>query len=283
MVSIIIVNYKNPPLLRLCLNSLHRALSADFDYEVVVVDSSTSLETEYVVTEEFKNKFKEIRHIPFTENTWYTRGINEGLKTAQGDYMLMLNNDIVTLENSIEKLTDYLKNNPNVGLLGPQLLNFDGSRQDSCFRFYTPLTVLYRRIGHLPFASRIIDHFLMRDADISKPTSVNWLMGSAFMTSRTVLNKVGLLDEKLVHYFSDVDWARRFWENGYRVVYYPDAKLYHYLGRKSKGKFGLFDILFNPATRLHVRDAVRYFQKYGVKAPQINLQNRVPLASNANY
>lgn len=264
MLSIIIVNHKNPPLLRLCLKSLLRTVSPDIDYEIIVVDSQTSTETQNVVTEEFAPAFKRIKLLPYRENTGYTHGVNEGIRHSSGDHFLILNPDIVVLEGSVESLVRYLSENPSIGLVGPQLLNFDGSRQDSCFRFVTPLTILYRRV--LPFSSRLVDRFLMHDVDLTKPTETDWLMGSALMTSRAAVERVGLMDERLFHYFNDVDWPKRFWENGYTVVYYPQARMYHYHQRQSKGPFGIFDALFTQGTRWHIRDALVYFAKYGLTA-----------------
>ena len=64
---------------------------------------------------------------------------------------------------------------------------------------------------------------------------------------------------------SDVDWARRFWENGFKVVYYPLSEMYHYHKRGSKGNLGPLDIFLKKESRLHLFDAVKYFKKYGFK------------------
>ncbi len=263
MLSVIIVNFKNPPLLRLCLASLARTLSRETDFEVVVVDSQTSIETQNVVLEEFVQRFRSIKLLPFAQNIGYTRGVNEGMRAGNGDYFLILNPDIVILPSSVEQMVSYLTVHPEIGLLGPQLLNFDDTVQASCFRYPTPLTVMYRRMRYLPFARMILDHFLMKDANLSEPRPVDWLMGSAFMASRQAVNRVGPMDERLFLYMSDVDWPRRFWENGYAVMYYPHARMYHYLKRDSKGRFGILDVFFKKETRWHIRDAFRYFQKYG--------------------
>ncbi|MEK7582352.1 MAG: glycosyltransferase family 2 protein [Patescibacteria group bacterium] len=263
MISVIILSYRNPALLRLCLKSLVAALPKDFNYEIVVVDNATRSETRNVVCDEFKEAFRSIKFVPIKKNSGYTRGINEGISAAQGEYFLALNQDIVVLKGAVEKLLLYFKDHLEIGLIGPELLNFNGTHQDSYFRFYTPVTIFYRRIGYLPFARRILDPFLLRETDPSKVQKPDWVSGAAFMTSREAIKKVGLLDEKLFHYFSDVDWARRFWENGYQVVYYPEAKFYHYLGRSSKGKLLIFDIFFNQTTRWHIKDFWRYFRKYG--------------------
>lgn len=263
MLSVIILSYRNPAVLRLCLKSLFEALDPDFDCEIVVVDNATLPETRAVVLEEFKDKFRNIKLVPIKENAGYTRGVNEGIRASRGQYILSLNYDIVVPKGAIEKLLAYYKEHPSIGLVGPELLNFDGTHQDSYFRYYSPLTILSRRIPYFPFAKKVHDGFVMRDADPTKTQEVDWISGAALMTSRAMIDRVGLMDERLFHYFSDVDWARRFWENGFAVVYYPGAKIYHYLGRTSKGRFGIFDAIFNKTTRWHIKDAFKYFFKHG--------------------
>jgi GT2 family glycosyltransferase len=261
--SVIILSYRNPAYLRLALRSLSRALEASsFDVEVIVVDSASTPETAAVVTQEFAHIFAAIRLLPFRENTGYTRGVNEGLRVARGRYLLALNYDIAMQRGTCEALMAYMREHPTVGLVGPRLLNLDDSVQDSCFRFYTPFIVFARRLW-VPLTRRLLERFVMRDTLLAAPTAVDWVSGAAFMTTRTALDRIGLLDEKLFHYFSDVDWARRFWENGYAVVYYPQAALYHFLGRTSKGRFILTDLITNQATRWHIRDSLHYFLKHG--------------------
>jgi len=63
-------------------------------------------------------------------------------------------------------------------------------------------------------------------------------------------------------YFEDVDWCRRFWENGYKIVYYPQAKMYHYHGKGSASQTALKAIFFNKLTREHIKSAFKYFWKY---------------------
>ncbi len=251
--------------MRLCLKSLARILPKTFSYEIIVVDSQSTIETQNVVVEDCAPLFSSISLVPFKENTGYTRGVNEGIKKSKGDYILILNPDIVVLEGAIKKMHQYMVSHSEIGLIGPQLLNFDDTIQQSYFRFYTPLTILYRRIGHLPFAQQILNKFLMRDIDISRPVNADWLMGSALMVSRKSIDKVGLMDEQMFLYMSEVDWARRFWENGFTVVYYPHAQFYHYHKRESKGQFGILDIFFKRETRWHIKDAIRYFRKHGIK------------------
>jgi len=263
MLTVIIVNFKNPPLLRLALTSLARVVGRAISYEVIVVDSASTIETQNIVRHDCAELIDRLTIIPFAENIGYTRGVNEGLRRATGEYLLILNPDIVVLPGTLEAMMAYLQEHPQVGLLGPGLLNFDDTRQDSCFRFYTPLDVIARR-APLPFTHGLLERFLMRDTPTTQPLPVDWLMGSALMTTRKHLERIGFMDEKLFLYFSEVDWAWRFWDNGYTVVYMPTVRMYHYHQRHSKGRFGIFDVFMRQETRWHIADALRYFRKHGM-------------------
>ena len=263
MLSIIIVNFHNPALLRLSLRTLARVLHRNLLHEVIVVDSESTPETRNVVRHDCADLFSRILLVPFSENTGYTRGVNEGLRRAEGDVLLVLNPDIVVRPDTLDAMMQYLEEHPEVGLLGPGLLNVDESRQDSCFRFYTPLMMAARRLW-FPGSRKLVDQLVMRETAISGPTDVDWVMGSALMTTRKAMDDVGMMDERFFLYLSEVDWAWRFWENGYRVVYLPSVQMYHYLKRESKGRFAFIDIMTRPQSRWHFADAVRYFQKHGI-------------------
>ena len=117
------------------------------------------------------------------------------------------------------------------------------------------------RGGIKPF-KRGLDEFLMADADPDKIQTPDWIMGSAMMVRREAVQKVGLMDERFFMYFEDVDWCRRFWHNGYKVVYNPGAAMNHYHQRESKSRWGILDALFNQKTRWHINSALKFFWKY---------------------
>lgn len=258
--SIIVTSYKNPSVLRLCLESLKRNVLLE-NYEVIVIDGATEEDTEMMMREEFAD----VKFSPHESNLGFAKLVNDGLKRAGGEFILILNADIIIEKKSVDLLLQKLKNDPYVGLIGPRLLNFDGKPQYSCFRFYTFLTILYRRtfLGKFQFAKRKIDQFLYKDKNLERSQSVDWLMGSAMMTTRNASRLVGLMEENFgFMYFEDVDWCRRFWEKGYRVVFYPQAKMFHYHGKGSAGKSALRAIFINRLTRAHIISAMKYFWKY---------------------
>src|SRR3989344_5273074 len=138
--SIIIVHYKNPELLKLCLKSIREHLSREnLDYEILIVDSEAQPETEPVLSE----NFPAIRYFPFQKNIGYAGGVNCGIKNSSGAYLLILNPDIVITAGAVPKMLAHLKNHPEVVMLGPRLLGFNGKVQNSSFSFYRPSTIIY--------------------------------------------------------------------------------------------------------------------------------------------
>ncbi len=262
--SIIIVHHKTPELLKLCLKSLKDFVLSEIQHEIIVVDSESTRESRDIIYE----NFQDVKLIAYNENTGYAKGVNSGISASCGKYLLILNPDIIITKNSVPNMLNFMETRPEVGILGPQLLNFDGSIQRSCFRFYSPLTILSRRtfMGKMPFLKKIHENFLMLDADLDKIQHPDWIMGSAMMVSRRGIENVGLMDERFFLYFEDVDWARRFWENGYAAVYFPEAKFFHYHQRKSRAGFDIFDLLIRKETRLHIKSAIAYFLKHGVRS-----------------
>lgn len=264
--SIIIVNYKTPALLKNCLTSLSATIQAT-SYEVIVVDSESDRETPRMLAEEFTD----VHCIAFRENTGYAKAVNAGIAHAKGDYFLVMNTDIVATEYAVDTLIAYMeKEGERVGLVAPKLYGFENTYQRSAFRFPSPLAILLRRtpLGTMKIFKSYLDAFLLKDKNLENavvPTHVDWLMGAVLLVSKKAVAHIGAMDESFFMYFEDVDWARRFWENGYAVVYHPLARMYHYHGKKSHRR-GIFDVLFNPMTRVHIRSAIHYFIKHGIRA-----------------
>jgi hypothetical protein len=257
--SIIITNYKNPDLLKVCIESVKKNITLK-DYEIIVADSETEEKTEMMMEEDFP----EIKFFPHKDNVGFQHLVRKGVENAFGEFVLVLNGDIIVKPNSIENLLELLKKDSSIGLAGPKLLNFNETLQYSCFRFYSLLTILYRRtfLGRFGFAKKQLDHFLMKDFDHKSSREVDWLMGSALMTKKTAIEKVGLMDDRFRMYFEDTDWCRRFWEKGYKVIYFPESVMYHYHGKGSAGKSVIGSLLFNRLTWLHIKSALMYFWKY---------------------
>ncbi|MFH1551352.1 MAG: glycosyltransferase family 2 protein [bacterium] len=258
MLSIIITHHQTPVLLKLCLKSIQDTIG-NIEYEIIVADSEAKQEYQDLI----KEKFSGIKFISFIKNVGYAKAVNAGIKASLGEYILILNADIIVHKESILKMLEFIKSNLQVGIVGPQLLTFANTVQNSCFNFPSIKSILARRtfLGKLNWGKKQLDRFLVNNKDTSFK-SVDWLQGSAMMVQKKAIEKVGLFDERFVLYLEDADWCRRFWQNGYQVVYLPTAQVFHYYGRASKKWGGLLDIISNKYTRMHLISAVKYFWKW---------------------
>lgn len=257
--SIIVLSYNGKRLLRECLRSI-RFADPKLRYEVIVVDNASADGSAEMVAKEFP----EHRLIQAGANLGYAGGNNLGLAAAAGRHVMIMNPDIFLKDGALEELVRYLDAHPDVGMVGPKLVNGDGrTRQESAYRFHTPIVPALRRtpLGRTAWGSRKLRRFLMEDADTSGATEVDWLLGGAIVARREAVAQVGLLDERFFLYFDDVDWSRRFWEKGWKVVFLPQVSLIH-LHQRQSAEGDLLGVITNPVTRIHLRSAVQYFRKY---------------------
>ena len=259
MLSIIITHYNTPELLDLCLKSIKDTVR-NIKKEITVVDSESREKTRELVQERHPG----VKLISFEKNVGYSKIVNAGLRKAKSDYILILNADIIILEGAVSEMLKYIKSHSKVGVLGPQLLDFTNNVQISCFSKPTLKAILARRtfLGKSTWGKKILSRFVISNWNRKSIKEVGWVQGSAMMIRKSALKKVGLLDERFFVYFEDADWCRRFWQNGYKVVYLPTAKMAHYYHRASKKLGPVLDVLLNKRTRIHIISALKYFWKY---------------------
>ncbi|MAF13335.1 MAG: hypothetical protein CMI53_00375 [Parcubacteria group bacterium] len=282
--SIVILNYKQQGLVKQCIKGIVTA-QPQLSYEIIVVDNKSEDHTLEAVAKMYKDdpkqevqqllpianplKIPSIITIQANANNGFAAGNNLGIKKAKGKYVMILNPDIAIVPEALEKMMAYMDSNSDVGMIGPRLINPDGSVQYSCRRFPNFLTPVYRRtfFGKLSLAKSGVSKYLMKDFDHQKTQEVDWLFGACLLIKKSVLDKVGLLDERFFMYFEDLDLCRRVWQEKYKVVYYSDVELVHYHQRLSAQRGGLLGI-FSKSGRIHIASGIKYFAKYlGVKLP----------------
>ncbi len=249
--SVIIVNWNVRDLLRRCLHSILANLPT-CSLEVIVVDNaSTDGSMEMVRTE-----FPQVRLIANPGNRGFTAANNQGLAVARGRYVLLLNPDTEVVGDALETMVAFADAHPDVGVVGPQLLNPDGTVQSSRRRFPTLATALFESTWLQPCAPRrLLVHYYVLDRPDDEVQDVDWVTGAALMARREAVEQVGPLDEGFFMYSEELDWCRRFRAAGWRVVYLPTARVIHYEGKSSE------QVL--PARHIHFQTSkIRYFRKY---------------------
>lgn len=258
-ITFITVCYKTPNLIRLLLKGFESA-DIQFPYEYYLVDNAPGDGTGKMVRE----LFPWVNVIETPKNIGFGAGNNYALRRSRGEYVMLVNPDLVIFAGELEKMVSFLDEHPDVGLIGPKLFNPDQTHQYSCYRFPSPLIPLYRRtpLGLTPWGRRAVKYYLMHeDLKRDQAIEVDALMGSALMMRRKVLDEIGHFDENFFMYFEEVDICRRAWKYNWRVVYVPHARLVHYHARDSLISKP-WQIITHKLTRKHITSAVYYFWKY---------------------
>lgn len=250
-VSVIIVNWNARDYLRHCLASLQAETlasrtethsgNAALDLtetatgegeadaggiEIFVVDnSSTDGSVEMVRTE-----FPKVHLLASAVNLGFAGGNNFAAKLAQGRYLFLLNPDTTVPPGTLHTLVAYADAHPEIGALGPQLRNPDGTHQRSCWRGRPGLGMalmdaLYLwKLPWIPF----VQQSEYRAEELQTARSVGHLLGAALMLRRAAWDQVGALDENYFLFLEETDWCLRAERAGWKIVYLPDAHIIHY-------------------------------------------------------
>lgn len=227
ILSIIIVHYNSWPLIQDCLLSIQQHLF-NLDYEIIVVDNNSSDGSE----EKIKNHFPEVIFIRNDENLGFAKANNKAIKTAKGKYLFLLNPDTLILDNGINDVIHYMENNPEVGLIGPCIVdkNFNIIHSFSTSKnFKEHCKEMFEDAFYIQHLQMIFKKNHLAPST-SEPFHVGFVNGSAMIIRKNALRKVGLLDERFFFCAEEVDWCFRFNQNRFKIVYHPVLKVLHYGG-----------------------------------------------------
>lgn len=230
LVSVIIVSWNAKKYVRECLETLFRT-SAGSNLEVILVDNASSDGTPDLVAAEFPA----VKLIRGRENLGFARGNNIGIRQSTGEYVCLVNSDIKFLRNCFDPMIEFLRQHPDVGIIGPKMLAADLRTGRSTMRFPTVWNMLGRALGLdvLFRNSRFLASYLMTDFDHNSTRDVDILNGWFWMVPRRALDEIGLLDERFFMYGEDMDWCCRFHHAGKRVVFFAGTEAVHYGGSSS--------------------------------------------------
>jgi hypothetical protein len=228
--SITICSWNTVDDLRACLDSL-TAIQSEVNFEVIVVDNNSEDDSPNMVEREFPW----VRLERMNQNLGFVGGQNYAAKNRKGRHVLPLNSDTIVHPGAIKGLYDYLEANLDVGIVAPKLLNPDGSLQFSCRRFPNPLAALFRNtlLGKVFPNNRFTKEYLMQDFAHDGAKEVDWVSGAALLVRDTLVDEIGLFDPKFVMFCEDVDLCFQTWKRGKKVIYLPDYKITHAIGRST--------------------------------------------------
>ena len=224
--SIIVVNWNTKEDLLYCLESIFK-MGTGIQREVIVVDNG-SRDGSGV---EVKKTFPAVHLIQNDRNVGFGKATNQGFKNSSGRYVLLLNPDTQVKEGAVERLTSFMDTHSDAGLSGAQLLNGDGSKQNSIANFPSIATeLLNKSLLRWVFPKR----FPGKGREYSGPIEVESVIGACMMVRREALDQVGLLDEDYFLFLEETDWCYRIKKAGWKIYHVPQTEVFHFQGKSAE-------------------------------------------------
>jgi GT2 family glycosyltransferase len=224
--SIIIVNRNTKDLLLACIGSIYTTIHTLL-FEIWVVDNASSDGS----VDATRRTFPEVRCIENDRNLGFAKANNQAISQAQGRYVVLLNTDTVLMQSAIATIVDFMARNQKVAICGGQLLNGDGSLQNSIANLPTLATeLLNKSLLRLMFPKR----YPGKEIRIDHPVEVESVIGACMVVAKEAIDRVGLLDEAYFFFFEETDWCLLMKKNGWSIFFHPQAHIFHLQGRTAK-------------------------------------------------
>jgi len=243
-ISVIIVNWNTRDLLLNCIRSVYETVQG-IAFEIWVVDNGSTDGSQETV----KATFPQVQLIKNTQNMGFAAANNQALKQMTGRYALLLNSDAALTDGAAEKLLAFMESTPTAGMACGQLLNPDGSLQNSIANFPTLLTLISNET-----LLRILfpEKFPSKRRNYAGPIPVESGIGACLMIRKTAMDMVGIFDENFFFFFEETDWAHRMQQADWRIFFVPSARIIHAQG-KSAGNSVASRILFYRSRYIYLK------------------------------
>ena len=230
--SIVIVSYNVQHFLEQCLTAVTKAVS-NIPAEIFVVDNNSSDESINMITK----KFPFVKLIHNKENVGFSKANNQAIQQSKGEYVLLLNPDTVVEEDTFEKCIAFMDTHKNAGGLGIKMIDGNGNFLPESKRgLPTPAVSFYKIFGLsslFPTSKRFAKYHLKYLGE-DDTNEIEVLSGAYMWMRKSVLDKIGYLDEDFFMYGEDIDLSYRITQAGYKNYYFPEAKIIHYKGESTK-------------------------------------------------
>ncbi|MBP1991130.1 glycosyltransferase family 2 protein [Paenibacillus eucommiae] len=256
--SILIVNYNTQELTLACLHSIYNS-NTEYSYEIILIDNASKDDS---VTE-FKKQFPAAKIIANNENVGFAKANNQGMRAAEGRYVLLLNSDTVIKPDTLDIMLRFMDDHPNIGASGCKLVLPDGTLDKACKRgFPTPSASFYYAFGFSKLFPRNprFNQYQLGYLDPDQEYPVDCLVGAFMLVRREAIDQVGMLDEEFFMYGEDIDWCYRIKQNGWGIYYYPRTSIVHHKGASSRRK--PYKIIYEFHRAMYLFHQKHYRNKY---------------------
>jgi len=247
LLSIVIVTWNTRIQILNCLKSILHSKNYETykdRLEITVIDNNSSDDT----PSKIERSFSSVRLIKNDTNVGYAPACNQGMKTANGKYVLLLGSDTIMKDNSLIKCIQFLENNPECGAVGCKLTYPDGNTQGNCKKFPTLKNAIFTYMSL---------NFLNKDYDMlwfnyDKTIEVEQIATTFLMVRNDTLKKINYFDEQYKIMYNDVDLCEKIWNTDKKIFFLHDAEVIHH-GSLSTGKAkpGVRKIMYNDIYRYY--------------------------------
>ena len=222
-ISIVIVNWNTKALLLDCLASVFET-TTEIAFEVWLVDNGSDDGS----VEAARTQYPLVKTIENQRNLGFAAANNQAFRLMKGRYALLLNTDTVLTAGAVNALFDFMEANPDTAMVCGQLLNEDGSKQNSTANFPTLLSLLSNEtLLRILFPNK----FPSKLKDCSAPVEVDSCIGACLMVRQEAMENVGLFDERYFFFFEETDWAYRMRLAGWKIYFLPVSRIFHLQGQ----------------------------------------------------
>ena len=270
--SIVIVSFNTQELITNLLKGLEKAIKVCEDQgyrvELIVIDNHSLDESIRLI----KNKFKDVKLIQNKTNIGFAAASNQGIQEAKGELILLLNSDTKVFEKTLVKAVKFMDQNPSAGAMTCRVELANGKIDPASHRgFPTPWNAFcyFTGLEKIFGKWRMFGGYHQSWKDLDKTHEIDACSGAFFLVRKTVIDKIGLLDERFFMYAEDLDWAYRMRQAGYKIYYFPKTKIIHY--KHQSGIKKLNDKLIKSTTKENFYRTMKLFydKHYQYKYPQI--------------
>lgn len=230
--SIIIVNYNVRYFLSACLQSIQAAVK-NIDAEIFVVDNNSS----DLSVDMLRTDFPEIILIDNNFNAGFSKANNQAISCAKGEYILLLNPDTIVEEDCFEKCIAYMDEHMEVGGMGVKMIDGAGRFLPESKRGLPTPAVAFFKISGLSKLfpkSKRFGKYHLGFLDENEISEIEILSGAYMFMRKSVIDKIGGLDEAFFMYGEDIDMSYRITAAGYKNVYFPRSRIIHFKGESTK-------------------------------------------------
>ena len=229
--SIVVVNYNVKYFLQQLLLSLFQS-KVEFDFEIIIVDNNSQDGSIPFLQKQFPG----VKYLTNDENLGFAKASNQGIRSAIGDYVLLLNPDTLLREDTLSEAVAFMEGHPQAGAIGVKMVDGAGRYLPESKRgFPSPGVAFNKLIGlnKLFPKSKFFNGYYLGHLDSEQSHEIDVLTGAFMLIRRSVLDQVGLLDEDYFMYGEDIDLSYRIRQAGYKIYYTPASSIVHFKGEST--------------------------------------------------